>query len=178
MSIKLYIGCMFSSKTSKLISEYNKWKNIGRDAVMLNYSDDTRYGSDDYVYSHDLIKVPCIKVKKLCEVDVKILEGIDVILINEGQFFKDLIEFCRYWCDEKGKHVVVCGLDGTFERKPFGDINTLISIADDYEKLKAFCKRCNNGTEGIFTKRLTDNKDTVVIGNDYIPVCRKHFLEL
>lgn len=178
MSIRLYIGCMFSGKTTELLREYTRWKNINKNVIMINYINDDRYGQDDFVYSHDKNKVPCIRLKNLSEAPIELLEKNDVILINEGQFFPDLIEFCKLWCDVYKKNIVVCGLDGDHLRIPFVEISSLISIADEVIKLQAFCKKCNDGTRAIFTKRLSEEKERIVIGSDkYIPVCRKHYLE-
>ena len=177
-TIRVYLGCMFSGKTSEIIREYTRWNKIKKSAICINFDADNRYGEDDYVYSHDLNKIECIKTNKLMEIDKNIIQNHDVILINEGQFFNDLIEFCQLWCDIFNKHIVVCGLDGDFLRKPFGQINQLISIADEVTKLKAFCVKCNDGTPGIFTWRLSNDTNQISIGNDYIPVCRKHYIEL
>ena len=176
MSIRLYIGCMFSGKTSELLREYTRWKNINKNVILINYADDNRYGDDEYVYSHDKNKVPCIKTKKLNDVQVELLHNNDVILINEGQFFPDLIEFCEFWCEKHKKNIAVCGLDGDHLRKPFGQLCELMSLADEVIKMKAFCKKCNDGTRAIFTKRLTDDKEQILIGSDmYMPVCREHY---
>ena len=51
-----------------------------------------------------------------------------------------------------------------------------MSIADDVTKLKAFCTECNDGTPGIFTWRLSNVTEQVSINNDYVPLCRKHYL--
>ncbi len=170
---------MFSGKTSELQREYTRWHNINKSAIMINYADDNRYGDDNYVYNHDRQKIPCVKSKKLSDVDQQILKENDVILINEGQFFPDLLDFCKLWCDTYKKNIVVCGLDGDYLRNPFGQINELISLCDEVIKLKAFCKLCNDGSRAIFTKRLTNQTENIIIGSDdvYMPVCRKHYLE-
>lgn len=178
-SLRLYLGCMYSGKTSELIREYRRWTNIGKKVIFINYSKDERYGDDNYVYSHDKTKEKSIKVEFLKDIDKNILNNYDVILINEGQFFTDIVEFCKLWCDEYHKNIVVCGLDGDYQRNPFSTINYLISMADEIVKLKAFCKLCNDGTPAIFTHRLTNEKEQIVIGStNYIPVCRSHYNEL
>lgn len=177
--ILIYCGNMYASKTSELIREYNKWKSINKQVIMINHIFDNRYGDNDFVYSHDLIKVPCIKTNNLNDISNDLLEKQDVILINEGQFFTDLLVFCKKWCDEKNKNIIVCGLDGDFRRKPFGQMNELISIADDVIKLKSFCSYCSDGTPAIFTHRSINNDEQIVIGStNYKPVCRKHYLQL
>jgi thymidine kinase len=76
------------------------------------------------------------------------------------------------------KHIIICALDGDFMRKPFGKISELIPMADEITKLKAFCTECNDGTSAIFTWRLSKDTEQISINNDYIPVCRKHYLIL
>lgn len=178
-SITLYIGCMFSGKTSELQREYKRWKNVGKSVVSINYVGDDRYGVDDYIYNHDNTKIPCIKAFKLSDIEENVLKHVDVILINEGQFFVDIIEFCVRWCDEFKKNVIVCGLDGDFMRKPFGKINDLIPLCDEVRKLKALCKVCADGTYGLFSWRVSKETEQVIIGDvdKYIPVCRKHYIE-
>ena len=106
------------------------------------------------------------------------LSRYDVIFINEGQFFDDLYEFVDYAVNEKKKRVYVCGLDGDSDRRPFGQMLDIIPLSDTVVKLHSFCKICNNGTPGIFSKRIDKrSKDQILVGatQEYIPVCRKHF---
>lgn len=166
---------MYAGKTSELYREYYINKNI-KNILCINYADDTRYGDDDYAYTHNKQKLPCIKATNLFDVDEQLYNDAHIILINEGQFFNDIVEFCKLYCDDKKKHVIVAALDGDFQRKPFGKIPQLISLADDIVKLKAKCVICNDGTDAIFTKRLGNSTEQVLIGTDiYKPVCRKHY---
>lgn len=178
-TIRVIIGCMYSGKTSYLMKEYKRWTSIGKKVICINYINDIRYENDGKLYTHDLNKMECLRCKNLIELEEEELNKAEVILINEGQFFKDLINFCIKWCEEKNKDIVVSGLDGTFLRKPFGQILDLIPLAESVEKIDALCSICKNGTEAFFSLRLTNEIDEIVIGSDnYIPVCRKHFLEL
>ena len=178
MSLKLYIGCMFSGKTSKLIEEYENIISQNKIPIVINFQNDNRYGNDNYVYSHDLKKIPCIKAEKLLSLDENIFLNCDYILINEGQFFVDILEFCTLWSDKHKKNIIVCGLNGDYLRKPFQEISNLISICDQNIKLNALCVKCDYKQEALFTKRITNDKERIVIGtNNYIPVCRKHYLE-
>lgn len=178
-SIKLIIGCMYSGKTSELIREWERWNSIGVNILVINYTKDDRYGSDDFVYSHNKNKAKCIKVLELKDVSEEIIMSHQIILINEGQFFTDLKDCVIKWCDEYGKHIVISGLDGDFERNTFGDIPKLLPLADDIQKMKALCAICKDGTEAIFSLRLSEEKEQTVIGaSNYIPVCRYHYIEL
>ena len=71
------------------------------------------------------------------------------------------------------KKIYISGLDGDFERKKFGNILDLIPHCDNVRKLKSLCSICKNGTPGIFSMRLTNEKEQTLVGSDnYIPVCR------
>jgi thymidine kinase len=71
------------------------------------------------------------------------------------------------------KQIYICGLDGDFERKKFGSILDLIPLCDKVTKLTSLCSLCKNGTLGIFSMRLTKEKEQLVVGSEnYIPVCR------
>ena len=71
------------------------------------------------------------------------------------------------------KKIYIGGLDGDFERKKFGKILDLIPLCDKITKLVSLCSLCKNGTPGIFSMRLSQEKEQKVIGSDnYIPVCR------
>jgi thymidine kinase len=176
--ITLYLGCMFSGKTSELIKIYRKLMVINKKVLSINFAQDNRYSSNDSIVSHNLDKIDCVKVFKLSEVSEETILNHDYIIIDEGQFFSDLKDYVVKWCEEYKKNIIVIGLDGDYKRNPFGQILDLIPIADNVTKLKAMCKLCNDGTEALFTHRLTTEDEQVVIGNsNYIPVCRQHYLE-
>jgi thymidine kinase len=99
----------------------------------------------------------------------------DVIIINEGQFFEDLLPAINHML-QHNKKIYVGGLDGDFERKKFGQILDLIPLCDKVTKMTSLCGICKNGTLGIFSKRITSEKEQTVVGsNNYIPVCRNCF---
>jgi thymidine kinase len=187
--LELIIGPMYAGKTSKLIDIYKQYQFCNIPVVVINHSLDTRY-DNTMLSTHDKIMIPCIKTNKLLDIydfkntttnnskntdnysiKIKINEA-DVILINEGQFFEDLCDCVEHML-KLGKKIYIAGLDGDFERKPFGKIIDLIPLCDKITKLTSLCSMCKNGTLGIFSKRLTDEKEQTIIGSDnYIPVCR------
>jgi thymidine kinase len=140
------------------------------------------------VSTHDKIMAPCIQTTKLIDIwDYKDLDShfneksdrhiklrtADVILINEGQFFEDLYEVVVDML-KSNKRIYICGLDSDFERKKFGQMLDLIPLCDKVNKLNSLCSQCKNGTPGIFSMRLTSEKQQTLVGSDnYIPVCRK-----
>ena len=173
--LELIIGPMFSGKTSFLIEIYKQCKFCNIDVTVINHSIDNRY-DDNLLSTHDKKMIPCIKTNKLKEIwntnEDKIIES-NVILINEGQFFDYLFEV-DFDMLKHEKKIYVCGLDGDFEHKKFGQILELIPLCDKVTKLTSLCSICKNGNLGIFTKRISNEKEQTVVGSDnYIPVCRK-----
>jgi thymidine kinase len=192
--LELILGPMFSGKTSRLVELYNQCIFCNIPVAVINHSIDNRY-DEELLSTHDKIKIPCIKTEKLFDIwtdHISLEENIEhiprindkfkigtssVILINEGQFFPDLFEFVNELLKED-KKVYVCGLDGDFERKKFGTIIDLIPLCDKVTKLTSLCSICKNGTPGIFSMRLTNEKEQTVVGSEnYIPVCRKCYDE-
>jgi thymidine kinase len=188
--LEIILGSMYSGKTSRLVEIYKQCKFCNISVVVINHSIDTRY-DDELLSTHDKIKIPCIKTEKLFDIypyDLNLEKGVqniprvadkfkivacEVILINEGQFFPDLEEFVKILLTND-KKVYVCGLDGDFERKKFGQILNLIPLCDKVTKLTSLCSVCKNGAPGIFSKRITLETEQTVVGSDnYIPVCRK-----
>jgi len=174
--LEIILGCMFSGKSSKLVEIYKQCKFCNISVAVINHSIDNRY-DDELLSTHDQIKIPCIKTERLFDIhrikDKTEVERSSVILINEAQFFSDLDIFVKKLL-EQGKKVYICGLDGDFERKKFGQILDLIPICDKVTKLTSLCGICKDGTKGIFSKRISMEKEQTVVGSDnYIPVCRK-----
>jgi thymidine kinase len=171
--LKIILGCMYAGKTSKLINIYNMMKFSNIPTLVINYKEDTRY-SNTQLSTHDKKMIPCIQCLNLTDITQN-FETIKekVIIINEGQFFPDLVKFVKDML-LKDKHIYVCGLDGDFQMKKFGCILDLIPLCNEVEKLSAFCSICANGTKAYFTKRITKETGQKVIGSDnYLPVCRK-----
>jgi len=184
--LELFVGPMFSGTTSKLLEIYKQYKFCNINVAVINHSADTRY-HESMLSTHDRVMIPCIQTNHLiplwnysnldgsfndeCEMHM-MLRSADVILINEGQFFDDLYDCVLQMLSEK-KKVYIAGLDGDFERKKFGSLLDLIPLCDKITKLTSLCSICKNGTPGIFSLRLTKEKQQMLIGSDnYIPVCR------
>lgn len=191
--LELFIGPMFSGKTSKLIEIYKQCKFCNIPVAVINHSIDKRY-DDSLLSTHDKVMIPCIQTNKLKDIwyynednheektsnevelkriddSVKLINA-DVILINEGQFFEDLLPAVKHML-QHNKKIYIGGLDGDFERKKFGQILDIIPLCDKVTKMTSLCGLCKNGTAGIFSKRITAEKTQTVVGSDnYIPVCR------
>jgi thymidine kinase len=175
--LELILGPMFSGKTSKILDLYKQCDFSNIPVVVINHTSDKRY-SETMLSTHDLKMIPCIQASSLCDA-MEILEiknkinDATVILINEGQFFNDLYEWTEMMVETNHKEIYICGLDGDFNRNKFGQILDLIPLCDKVTKLKSLCSMCKNGTKALFSLRVTEEKEQVLIGSDcYKPVCR------
>jgi thymidine kinase len=201
--LELWTGPMFSGKTSKILEIYKQFNFCGISTCVINYEEDNRYpNAETHLSTHDKTMIPCIRSKSMTEIadiignnisnnidDIKkeTLSGkyVDkfleskVILINEGQFFTDIVEWVKIAVDKYHKKVYICGLDGDFERKSFnGDWLNLIPYCDKVKKLNSYCSNCKN-KPAIFSHRLINETAQKVIGADcYVPLCRKCYLQL
>ena len=170
--LEIILGPMFSGKTSYLVNMYNQCKFCNIPVVVINHSFDNRY-DDTLLSTHDKIMIPCVKTEKLWDIWNDEMDLCKVLLINEGQLFPDLHDFVTNML-KSGKMIYVCGLDGDFQRQKFGQILDLIPLCDNVQKLSSMCSLCKNGKAGIFSHRISCEKEQVVIGSDnYIPICRK-----
>ena len=185
--LEIILGPMYSGKTSKLLEIYKQCTFCNIQVAVLNHNADTRY-SETMLSSHDKIMIPCIQTENInsvwnyTDLDTKFdklaqqhlnLHTAQVILINEAQFFNDLVP-CVIDMLKQNKKVYIAGLDGDFQQKKFGTILDLIPLCDKVTKLSSLCSLCKNGEAGIFSMRLTQEKEQMLIGSEnYIPVCRK-----
>lgn len=181
--LDLVIGCMFSGKTTELMRRIRMTQVITNDILIINHSLDDRY-TTNAVCSHDDEEIAttftCSRLVPLLR--TKEYEQCQFIFIDEAQFFDDLIQFATVSVDQHKKKVTICGLDGDYDRKPFGSILHLIPLCDSITKKKSFCVRCKNGKEAIFSKNIQTNIETntnIIIGSGdiYKPLCRMHYLE-
>lgn len=181
--LELILGPMFSGKTTQIIQIHNNYSYIGKKVVVINFSEDKRY-HDTMLSTHDRKMIPCILSDNLVDNWSNTLNPYyseineaDVILINEGQFFKGLKDVVIDMIEKQGKIVYICGLDGDFKRQKFGELLDLIPYCDKVTKLTSLCSVCRNGKKGLFSCRVTKETAQVVIGSDnYKPLCRSCYL--
>lgn len=173
----LILGCMFSGKSSKLLEYYNKY-SLKYKCLLISYKKDTRYGNS-VVATHDKLSVKSHPVLELTDMfETEDYTTSNVILIDEGQFFNDLVSFVKRAIDFDNKIVIVSGLNGDYDKKPIGQINELIVEADDIYFQKAICHYCKSPVDAIFSLRInTTNQEQILIGekDTYVPVCRYHY---
>ena len=173
-SLKLFIGPMYAGKTSKLIKIYNEAIKSDLNVIVLTHSSEIRY-SIDQLSTHDQTKISCFKyetINSFIQNKQDEIVNSNIILIDEAQFFKDLLEV-KELVDYYHKQVYVFGLDGDFKRNKFGQTLDLIPHCDSVEKMTANCTLCDN--PAIFSCRIINSDQQILIGSSesYQPLCRK-----
>ncbi len=178
--LELIIGPMFSGKSTELIRNIRMLKVIDAKCIVIKPKIDTRYELNKIV-SHNKDSESCIVINDLNEISDNMINDYQYLIIDEGQFLKNLKSKVLYWVEKLNKNVIIGGLDCDFQRNPIGEIIDLIPYSDICTKMTALCKLCNDGTLALFSHRISNiNKDQILIGaNDsYVPVCRGHYLKL
>ena len=182
--LDIILGPMFSGKTTKLLDIMDAFDKKDVKYIAIKPEIDNRYTDTDnnYIISHNLKKKQCNITSNLKDIfeEIKVKQesdSIQYILIDEGQFFNNLYNFCILCLEKLNINVIVTGLDGDYKRKPMGEILDLLPIANTITKLSSKCNVCQE--DAIFTHRTVANTDQVLIGgsDEYIPLCRKHYVE-
>ena len=182
--LDIILGPMFSGKTTKLLEIMDAFDKKDVKYIAIKPEIDNRYTDTDnnYIVSHNLKKKQCNITSNLKDIfeEIKVKQesdSIQYILIDEGQFFNNLYNFCILCLEKLNINVIVTGLDGDYKRKPMGEILDLLPIANTITKLLSKCNVCQE--DAIFTHRTVANTDQVLIGgsDEYIPLCRKHYVE-
>jgi thymidine kinase len=173
--IEIIIGPMFSGKSTELLRRTSRLEAIGKNVLYINHIYDTR--TDDYIQTHSNTKKFAKKLLNLYDINDDELNSADVLAIDEAQFFTDLYSYVLY-AEQKNKHIIIAGLDGDYNRKPFGDILQCIPLCDNVVKLTAMDMIDKDGTEAIFSKRVIDDNAQISVGatDKYIAVSRKNYL--
>jgi thymidine kinase len=178
-NLELIIGPMFSGKSTEIIKRVRLLKIINKKILIIKPKIDNRY-IEGKITSHNFETIDCRIIDNLNEITDSEINKIDTDIIDEGQFFNDLLEIVTKWINNFQINIIVAGLDGDFQQKPIGQILNLIPLSNKCIKLNSVCNICKDGTEAPFSHRCIKSDETILIGgiNSYIPVCRKHYNEL
>ena len=172
-SIEVICGSMFSGKTEELLRRLKRAKFAKQKVEIFKPAIDLRY-SEEHVVSHDNNSILSTPVET--SGNILLLTGnVDVVGIDEAQFFDEgIVSVCNQLANT-GLRVIVAGLDMDFRGIPFGPMPALMAIADDVSKEHAVCVRCGN--PGYVSHRLVAGEKQVLLGekDEYEPICRHCF---
>jgi thymidine kinase len=140
--IEVICGSMFSGKTEELIRRLKRVKIANLSVEIFKPTIDVRYDNTRIV-SHDTNTIQSIPVPSSADI-LSQVGDVDVVGIDEAQFFDEGITDVCITLANKGVRVIVAGLDMDFQGKPFGQMPQLLAIADYITKLHAICVKCGN----------------------------------
>lgn len=173
--IEVICGSMFSGKTEELIRRLKRAKYAKQRIEIFKPEVDTRYDVEKVV-SHDENSINSTPVQSSSQI-LLLSTDIDVVGIDEAQFFDpEIVTVCNILA-KRGVRVIVAGLDMDYLGKPFGPMPALIATAEYVTKVHAICMRCGN--LAYVSHRLVENDKLVLLGetDSYEPLCRSCFNE-
>jgi thymidine kinase len=171
--IEVICGSMFSGKTEELIRRLNRARIARQRVEIFKPKIDTRY-DETSVVSHNENSILSTPVDSATQI-LLLVNDVDVVGIDEVQFFDDeIVDVCNKLAAQ-GIRVIVAGLDMDFTGKPFGPVPALMATAEYVTKVHAICIRCGNLAQ--YSYRKTQDQKLVVLGEtgSYEPLCRNCF---
>ncbi len=171
--IEVICGSMFSGKTEELIRRLKRAKFANQRVEIFKPRIDVRY-SEEEVVSHDSNSIRSTPVEA-AESIMLLATDVDVVGIDEAQFFDmNIVRVCQYLADH-GVRVIVAGLDMDYMGKPFGPMPDLMAVAEDVTKVHAICVHCGDPAQN--SHRLSQSTRLVELGEKdiYEPLCRHCF---
>lgn len=176
--IEVICGSMFSGKTEELIRRLKRAEFAQQRIEIFKPKIDKRY-SEERVVSHDENSIHSTPIGHSDEI-LSFYEAnpeLDVVGIDEAQFFDDgLVGVCNFLAD-KGIRVLVAGLDMDFKGRPFGPVPDLLACAEYVTKVHAICPQCGNLAQ--YSNRKSQSDNLVLLGekDTYEPLCRSCYCE-
>ena len=176
--VEVICGSMFCGKSEELIRRVHRVQIARKKVQVFKPTIDNRFAIQ-YIYSHNGSKIEAISINQPEELLEKLEKDTEVIAIDEAQFYNDdIVSICQKLAD-KGKRVIIAGLDQDFRGEPFGPMPKLLAIAEYIDKLQAICMVCGNPASR--TQRLVNGEPakysdpTILIGakESYEARCRK-----
>jgi Thymidine kinase len=171
--IEVICGSMFSGKTEELIRRLKRAKFANQKVEIFKPGIDIRYSAEEVV-SHDSNAIQSTPVDTSGSI-LLLSGGVDVIGIDEAQFFDEgIVEVCQQLAN-KGIRVICAGLDMDYLGKPFGPMPQLMAVAEYVTKVHAICVKCGNLAQ--HSHRIAGGSNLVELGEkeSYEPLCRHCF---
>ena len=169
--IEVVCGSMFSGKTEELIRRMRRAQFARQKVEIFKPAIDVRYSEEDVV-SHDQKHIQSTPIDSPGSI-LLLSSDIDVVGIDEAQFFDmGIVDVCNELAN-RGVRVIVAGLDMDYKGKPFGPMPALCAIADDVTKVHAICVKCGN--LAYVSHRKVESEQRVLLGEttEYEPLCRE-----
>lgn len=173
--IEVIAGSMFSGKTEELIRRLRRAQYARQRLEIFKPSIDIRYSKEEVV-SHNESAIHSTPVSSSSNI-LMLVQDVDVVGIDEAQFFDDgIVDVCIELAN-RGVRVIVAGLDMDFKGRPFGPMPALFAVAEEVTKVHAICLRCGDLAQYSFRKVANDEKVLLGETDSYEPLCRTCYLD-
>ncbi|MBN8718530.1 MAG: thymidine kinase [Sediminibacterium magnilacihabitans] len=169
--IEVICGSMFSGKTEELIRRLKRARIANLKVEIFKPALDTRY-DETQVVSHDANAIQSTPIDN-SQTILLLAQDVDVVGIDEAQFFDNEITTVCETLALRGIRVIVAGLDMDYTGRPFGQMPDLLAIADFITKLHAICVKCGSLASISFRKTTHDSQVLLGEKETYEPRCRK-----
>lgn len=168
--IEVICGSMFSGKTEELIRRLKRVKIANLKVEIFKPAIDVRY-DEVKIVSHDTNAIVSTPVDN-SQTILLLAQEVDVVGIDEAQFFDDQVSNVCEQLAQKGIRVIVAGLDMDYLGNPFGQMPNLLAKADYITKLHAICVKCGN-IANISYRKIAEGPQVLLGEKDvYEPRCR------
>ncbi|MCJ8208547.1 thymidine kinase [Mucilaginibacter sp. RS28] len=173
-SIEVICGSMFSGKTEELIRRMKRAQIARLRVEIFKPKTDVRYDETNVV-SHNQNAIPSVPVEHSSSLLLLITDNVDVVGIDEAQFFDDELPNVCNALANRGIRVIVAGLDMDFKGQPFGPMPAIMAMAESVTKVYAVCVQCGN--PALYSYRLVPDSGKILLGEkeSYEPRCRVCF---
>ncbi len=160
--IEVICGSMFSGKTEELIRRIRRAEYARQKVLVFKPEIDNRYDANNIV-SHSQMQAPSIPISQPGEIYQYLTDEVQIIAIDEAQFFDaSIVDVCNELAD-RGLRVIVAGLDQDYKGIPFGSIPQLLAVAEYVTKNLAICVKCGNPANR--TQRTIHKGEQILVGS-------------
>jgi thymidine kinase len=177
-NLKLYVGPMFSGKSTSLLQQVERYKFAKKSVVCFKPKMDNRYTDEGFIVTHSGIQVPCVLVNNGKEIinyfNDKNLP--DAIAVDEAFMIDEIANACLNFFYDKRIDVLVSTLDLSSSLSPFEEVCTLLGHATKVKKCKAVCTVCGEDASYTIRKEEFCDSNLIQVGGDdmYEARCLKH----
>ena len=171
--INLFIGPIFSGKSTRLKNSIEKLKNQNFKTILVTYNNKNYIKEEGKLITHDLTKEKALLCENLTEIFIELI-NYDVIGIDEGQFFSDLLNICDA-LSRLGKIIFVSALSSNDKMKPYDNVSKLIPFVDKIKLMKTYCFFCHKQAGFNLKVNKSKRKFSERNNEDYKPVCKNCF---
>lgn len=171
----LIVGPMFSGKSTHLLTIKRKYEILGYRTLVITHDMDKRYDTESKVCTHDKMMCDATPVHDMNQNSRiwNMISEYDLILVDEGQFFLDLIPFVKHVLALK-KDIYIAALIANYKREPFPSIIPLYAYADKIIHQTALCRLCKSGKAPFTRRHNCHSKEDILVGESdiYESLCR------